>query len=282
MSVKLKWILARLHRESKLSIPVKTSLKILDFVKSTPNPTSLLPQIQKLNATNRDLEQLAYILTKHSLNNKYAVEIYKMAAANGSLKAKYQFAKLLSRGYDNNPPNPEKGLDIIIKLAAQGYTQAEYVTAMHHLKNNKTNYALKLLTSASSKGHAGANTILGTWYGNGIHVSKDLTKSKQMLQLASDKGVPEAKASLSQFYINDPSPESRRKAVELLKSAAEAGIEIAQHNLAELYFQESDIPGRDFKIGKEYYKMAAEQGFEESIKVLKLLNVSQKAALFEY
>ena len=271
MSLKLKWILARLHRESKLSIPVKTSLKIVDFVKSTPNPTSLLPQILKLNATNTDLEQLAYILTKDSLNTKYAVEIYKMAAANGSLKAKYQLAKVLSRGYDNNPPNPEQALEIIVKLAAQGYTQAEYVTAMHHLKNNKTSDALKLLTSASSKGHAGANTILGTWYGKGMHVSKDLSKSKQMLQLASDKGVPEAKASLSQFYINDPSPKSRLKAVELLMSAAEAGIEIAQHNLAELYFQESDIPGRDVKIGKEYYKMAAEQGFEESIKVLKLL-----------
>ena len=75
-------------------------------------------------------------------------------------------------------------------------------------------------------------------------------------------------ASLSQFYINNTDLESRQICVDLLTRAASHGIPIAQHNLAALYLQDAEIPGKNVEFGIEYYKMAAAQGFQDSIKFL--------------
>ena len=161
--MRIEPILKRLYKDKKLSIPQTTSSQIIEMVKTSKETDSnLLSRIKGLNAQNSDLEQLAYLLTKDEQTIKHGFKLFKLSGMNGSLKGEFQHAKLVSSGFNGFQPNPDKGLEMIKQLARKGYTQAEYVLALHYIKLKRLNQAHELLQLTSAKNHGPSNAILGS------------------------------------------------------------------------------------------------------------------------
>jgi TPR repeat protein len=228
--------------------------------------------LQKLKApefgTHQDWEQIAKILTVHSRKGiPIGARLYKLAGLNGSLRAEFKYAELLSKGYDGQKRIPKEAFSLIKKLADKMHPQSNYIMAMDSIKRKSFGEAVHYLKIASELGYGPAKSLLGSFHAKGRHVKQDLKKGFELLTEAHKLNVPDAAANLSEYYITGVGLDSgidRQKAFDLLQESATAGVAIAQHNIASMYFDNDPIPKQNITFAIEYFKMAAEQKYVPS------------------
>lgn len=194
--------------------------------------------------------------------------------------------------------------------ANRGDAKASFEIALTYLNGPIEHYdvdkALEWLHKSSEEGHFYANTIIGIMYLDGEHVARDEQQGVEYLTLAGEAGEDEACEQLGLYYFdkqdyraayywlkktNSPlAGEGWTKLAEmylhghfvkqdyhkaygfLLKAAALQEAE-AQYYLGFLYENGFGVL-RDIDKAYEYYMRAADQGYEEAINMLSLLNES--------
>jgi TPR repeat protein len=206
--------------------------------------------------------------------------MFSYASSQGHIGAKFQYAHLLSTGFEGVGPDRKEAMVIVRKLAAQKYPPALYVMALDAISSKRFKEVFTLINAAAEGGNKEALYHLGCLYEQGLYTRADPKLALQAFQTAYDKGHKEASFKLSQCYLKD-SQGMEDKAFHLQVEAATLGNSltknlipgepIAQHNVGQIYFDGSKLVEKDILFAIEYFKMAAEQDFTPSMLSLAML-----------
>ena len=151
--------------------------------------------------------------------------------------------------------------------------------------------AVKWYRKAAERGYAAAQYNLGFMYDNGRGVAQDYTKAVEWYTKSAEQGHARAQFNLGLKYANGQGvAQDYTKAVYWYTKSAEQGNAIAQVNLGNIYKNGTPIYSKtvvvnadgsktenvigiakDHKKAIYWYTKAAEQGYENAIKILKSL-----------
>ncbi|KAJ3276770.1 hypothetical protein HDV01_002824 [Terramyces sp. JEL0728] len=244
-------ILTELYTRKYISLNAKQQKQlILNLIENKP-----------LALTNdpRDFIQLGNVLSKNPNGKNYALQLYKKGYELGSSDAEFMYAKLLSEGFKGQKGNNNEAMKHIKKLAAGNHGLANHVLALKSQASGDIKSSLSYLNKAADNGALESMLMLGEYYKSGKYLTKDLQKSLEWLTKAQE--IPRAALLLAEFYKSgDLVEQDSAKVLELTLVAANAGIPVAQHNAASLYFEQGNVL---FAI--EYFKMAATQKYVQSM-----------------
>jgi len=163
--------------------------------------------------------------------------------------------------------------------AAEGDVESQVHLGNVASVNGRVTEAAKWFGMAAERGHPDAQYRIGSFYSDGIGVKQNDTKAVEWLNKAAQQGHTDARQFLSTRYANwrdsdDPDAINRlavryangdgvqrddRRAVELLRIAAEKGNAEAQNNLGFMYTKGRGVEQSDAKA-IEWYSRAAAQG----------------------
>lgn len=131
--------------------------------------------------------------------------------------------------------------------------------------------ALKLLTKAAERGHAGAQFHLGRMYSVGMGAAKDKAEALRWYEKSAEQGVAQAQYSLGDCYSSGAGTEKDpQKALQWYLKAARQGLSGAQYDCG-LCYQEGRGVEKDEDKALEWYQKAASQrhrGAESKIKAI--------------
>jgi len=121
------------------------------------------------------------------------------------------------------------------------------------------------MKEAAAAGDASAQFRLGTRYGYGIHVPKDLKESSRLLRAAADQGHSLAQYQLGKNYLDGRGVEkSTKEGLAWLRKSGEEGYLAAQMTLGRFLDRgEYGIEANPTEAVK-WYEKAAERGEESS------------------
>ena len=134
--------------------------------------------------------------------------------------------------------------------------------------------AVKLFTKAAEQGVSRAQNNLGDCYMSGKGVTKDSKEAMKWYTRASEKGDSNAKQELPMLAVSGSAKNSPTFSLELV-SKAEQGDAVAQRNLGACYYQGRGVT-QDYKKSVKWITKSAEQGDEQSKKMLKILQKKPK------
>ncbi|KAJ3315965.1 hypothetical protein HDV04_000173 [Boothiomyces sp. JEL0838] len=244
-------ILAELYNRKFISLNAKKQKQlILNLIENKP---------LDLTSNPKDFIQLGNVLNKNPMGKKYALQLYKKGYELGSNDAEFMYAKLLSEGYAGQKGNNNEAMKHIKKLAGENHGLANHVLALKSQASGDIKSLLNYLNKAAENGALESMLMLGEYYKTGKYLRKDLAKSFEYLTNAQE--LPMAALLLAEFYkTGDVVEKNPEKVLELTLVAANAGIPVAQHNAASMYFEQGNIP-----FAVEYFKMAATQKYVQSM-----------------
>lgn len=131
--------------------------------------------------------------------------------------------------------------------------------------------ALKLLTKAAERGHAGAQFHLGRMYSAGMGAAQDKAEALRWYEKSAEQGVAQAQHSLGDCYSSGAGTEKDpQKALQWYLKAARQGLSGAQYDCG-LCYQEGRGVEKDEDKALEWYQKAASQrhrGAESKIKAI--------------
>ncbi|PQJ62892.1 SEL1-like repeat protein [Photobacterium angustum] len=288
-----------------------------------PNPTSLQEHILKLENANThpieksnhitEIEKLAendpnamfYLGTLYRngkllpLSPEKARELYKKAADNDHIIARYYYALMLIDGEGGNSDHLEAERLLFINHSKShspsSYSLAylyfindeyintikimegdnikkskenEYLLAISYLQtNNNIERAIELLQSSANKNHIYSHHTLGKIYRFGIHnVNRDLEKSYFHFSAAAKDNDPKALYQLATLGFKYPFliENDYDVALKQLTIAANNQYEPATFQLAKLYDQGYQIK-QDYKKALYWYQQSADFGNNQAM-----------------
>lgn len=112
---------------------------------------------------------------------------------------------------------------------------------------------------AARRGDAHALASLGLMALNGRGLDKNPQQGKAWFEEAAAKGEPSAAHNLALLLLSTGAPEDLSRAVDLLRTAAEAEISDAQHALGVLHLRGRGVP-RDLGEAARWFRRAADNG----------------------
>ena len=116
------------------------------------------------------------------------------------------------------------------------------------------------LGKAAEQGHAAAQSSLGFLYRRGQGVAKDAVVALDWYGKAARQGHPQAQYALADMHrLGEGTAKDAAAAVEGYRQAAEQGLANAQNALAFMYRKGLGVV-RDDAMAAKWYRMAAEQG----------------------
>lgn len=131
--------------------------------------------------------------------------------------------------------------------------------------------ALKLLTKAAERGHAGAQFHLGRMYSAGMGAAQDKAEALRWYEKSAEQGVAQAQHSLGDCCSSGAGTEKDpQKALQWYLKAARQGLSGAQYDCG-LCYQEGRGVEKDEDKALEWYQKAASQrhrGAESKIKAI--------------
>ncbi len=142
---------------------------------------------------------------------------------------------------------------------------------------------------AANQGDATAQRNLGVLYENGRGVSRDISKALEFYRKAAVQGDSQAQLYSSRLEKVIPkdlgsvssektgSTASEPTLLELLEKRAEHGDPEAQYNLAHMYHKGVGVR-KNTILAVKWYRLAANQGNEEAIKALVMIDQASPAA----
>lgn len=201
-----------------------------------------------------------------------AVAYYKDAANRGSHDAMYRLANMYFNG-EHVEQSYEKAYELYYE-SSKGHDRSllikndsVYKTALCQFSGFGTeiNYksAYEGFCKAARWGHIDAIVAIGDCYYYGKGVDQNYERAKYWYQIGADEKSVAAALKLEKIYSESRNPKSRRKALDVLKIAAEAGsdqafnryIEIAQKEGKGIFYsyltKEESIY---YKTLSDYYK----------------------------
>ena len=181
-------------------------------------------------------------------NDKEAIKWYRLAAEQGSHEAAEHLSKLEKKKIP-------KELEGLFADANKGIAKAQYNLAMKYankeggFRNEKE--AAKWFELAAKQGFKAKKNIYEL-------AKNNVSKALEILKSDAEKGIPEARYTLSVMYGNGEGvPQDIKKSIMWCQLAAEQGYAIAQFNLAVLYSTGQGVP-EDKQKALKWYKTAAE------------------------
>ncbi|MDR2498426.1 MAG: sel1 repeat family protein [Tannerellaceae bacterium] len=152
----------------------------------------------------------------------------------------------------------------------------QYSMGVHYYFGNgglRQNYqtAAKWFRRSAEKGHAIAQNILGTMYGQGQGVDQDYFEAEKWLRKSAEQGNAEAQSNLGRMYHNGEGvSQDYQEAAKWLLKSAEQGYAIAQCNLGVMYYEGKGVP-QDYLEAIKWLRRSAQQGYEKAIGALNAL-----------
>jgi TPR repeat protein len=181
-----------------------------------------------------------------------AVKWYRMAAEQGHAGAQYRLGAMYSNGYGV----PKDGVETVTwyRMAADR-GDADAKKEIEHYPYNKFE---KILNDAA-RGNAEAQYELACIYSNGMgtrprDISPDIDEALKWFRSALDQGNENAKQHAD--FMNH---------FEETYKKAKKGDAEAQHALGLIYYSGWGVFDSDIGMAKEWFALAAKQGYEASI-----------------
>lgn len=140
----------------------------------------------------------------------------------------------------------------------------------NELKDHKK--AFEFYYEAAGKGDVKGLFAVARAFELGLGVTIDTGRAIYLYEAAAKEGYSDAWTNLGNIFIQgaDGVPVNFSKAQGYLERGAESGNPKSQHNLALFYLK--GMAGEEgFEIGFEYLKMAADNGYEKSKKLVEIL-----------
>lgn len=175
---------------------------------------------------------------------KLAAQWYARGAELGDLEASLALGTLHARG-DGVAQDYARAAQLFETAAAKGHPEAVYNLALLFLagkgKPEIPHRGFMLMLYAAEKGVIAAMYDVGTLYATGTGTVANAFEAARWIGLAANEGHPEAEIEYAVILMKDHDvpPEQRdkmrKRAVELLRSAARKGLAVAQNRLARCY-----------------------------------------------
>ncbi len=205
-------------------------------------------------------------LKSNSVSGRDYNHVYA-SASSGDIKAQILLGRMYRDG-DGVEKNASKAVEWLTKAAENGSAEAQWYLGNMYCDGNGVvlsySKALEWYTSAAELGDADAFVSLGVLYQHGRGVSKDFSKAAEYYAMAAAMGNDYGEFNLGALYWDGQGvPKNDQKAFEYLSRSAEKGNEHAQYLLGNIYFER-----QDYEKGKEYYRMAANQGHKSALEKL--------------
>ena len=218
-------------------------------------------------------------------------EVWISAAAGaGDAEAQYYLAKIYDEGTEGKHPNKEI-VSLLEKSAEQGFPQAQVMLGgiyrfgrrgvSKDLKKARFWYEMAAAKGASEamsqlsliyrqtqddltkveiadenvkwlelgvkQGDADAALTLGKMLETGSHVPQDFKRAAELYKIAADAGLLQGEAALGKMYTNGRGvPQDYEKAVFWLTKAAEKGYAEAQRKLASVFIYQYPDPAQAY------------------------------------
>ncbi len=190
-------------------------------------------------------------------NMELAFKWYLNSALSGNMKSQYQVAVMYSSGIGCEKDETEaKRWFARYSSTTLNDSRKIAIDTMkaRHADRDITNDMLKAM---SKNYHTPSMVSLANKYENGKDLKKNHQAAVSLLEKASVAGGI-ACTRLSEFYM-EGDEESRKKAYELLRSAAASGDATAMYDLALIY-KEGTFGEAEEEKYRKYMRMAAERG----------------------
>lgn len=119
--------------------------------------------------------------------------------------------------------------------------------------------AVRMLSVAASKGHAGSQCNLGWCLQNAVGVPENHTEAVRLFKYAADQGHAKAQCNLGWCYLTGcGTTVNVTEAVRYNKLAADQGLSDAQYNMGIFYMDGTGVD-KDEAEAVRYFKLAADQ-----------------------
>jgi len=175
---------------------------------------------------------------------KLAAQWYARGAELGDLEASLALGTQHARG-EGVAQDYTRAAQLFETAAAKGHPEAVYNLALLFLaglgKPELPHRGFMLMLYAAEKGVVAAMYDVGTLYATGTGTTANAFEAARWIGLAANEGHPEAEVEFAVILMKDhdvPSEQRdkmRKRAVELLRSAARKGLAVAQNRLAHCY-----------------------------------------------
>jgi TPR repeat protein len=175
-----------------------------------------------------------------------------------------------------NPLTKEEfkaGRPAVLQAAQLGVPSAMMLLG-DDLRDQDPTSAFNWYSAASAKGHIPALTSLGVMFGSGAGTSPDFAKAVKCFQDAAEKGDPFGCFALAECYLTGRgvSGKDERRALDLLRTAANAGDVYAMNRLADCLAH--GVGGKpDFAEAARLFTQASDAGHLEALGNLGVLYV---------
>ncbi len=204
-------------------------------------------------------------------DTKLAAQWYARGAELGDLEASLALGTLYARG-DGVAQDYARAAQLFETAAAKGHPQAAYNLALLFLSGNGKpelpHRGFMLMLYAAEKGVTAAMYDVGTLYALGTGTPANAFEAAKWIGLAANEGHPEAEVEYAIILLKDHEvpPEQRdkmrKRAVELLRSAARKGLAVAQNRLAHCYLAGLGT-GKDALEAAKWHLVAKAGGHED-------------------
>lgn len=206
-----------------------------------------------------------------------AARLFREAADAGIARAAYNLGLMHAAGR-GVPRDPAQALKWYERAAKAGDPYGAYAWA-RALETSpqaaqRWNEIAPLYLAAAKLGHLPAAVRYGAMLLEGRGVSRDRTRAEFWLRHAADNGYPEAAFLMGDLFgqialsrTGAQQEAAAKTAAGWYRSAADAGVAIAQAKLGNCYFAGAGV-ARDFPAAQRWYRRAAEQGNADAQYVL--------------
>lgn len=135
---------------------------------------------------------------------------------------------------------------------------------------------VEVLREKAKSGDAAAQCQMGLFYMNGLYVGRDEDAAIEWLKKAAAQKHAQAQYNLGIYYARYSDAEAQRLAVKWLNEAASQNYADAQFNLAKLCLNQNHIAGKEQGAGRRAITLlrhAANQGHAGAKKMLEELGI---------
>lgn len=230
---------------------------------------------------------MLYITQTGDLSNpKLALDLFGELSDEGNARAKMVIGKCYLRG-DFVDQDTEKGLLLLQEASELGCPEATYELASYYNNDlGDSEMGMKLLHKAADEDSVFALDLLSSIYEHGWgKYEKDIEKAYKYLKRAAELGYDESQLKYGCLILTGKIESVEPKeCVPWFYLAARNGLPAALYHLGLCYLDNRDgrldIP-QDFSAGIGWIRKAAQQGYEDAIKVLEVFGLEEEMSTDE-
>lgn len=213
-------------------------------------------------------------LNSNSISDRDYNSIYA-SASSGNIKDQIKLGFMYREG-DGVEKDGNKAMEWFTRAADQGSAKAQSILGDVYSEGEivvlSYSKALAWYTLAADQGDLFALTNLGLLYERGFGVPRDYSKAAEYYAQSAAMGEMYGQCNLGELYREGKGvPKDEQKAFELISKSAEQGHSYAQELLGEIYFER-----HDYEKGKDYLRLATEQGNQRALEKLQKIEALQE------